>query len=159
MKVLIAADGTSWESVVARRFEKAVWYLVIDSETKELEVYQNVFPHNHCNILLLASRLRVPVIVAGGMDTATARLMLSLNFRFGVATRITVRQTLEVMTTGLLQITDVSRFRKGLPIGGTARRGTPSPRAKRPTAGGMPVVTGATSHVHHHLQQYGGRGH
>ncbi len=101
MKILIGADGTSWESAVARRLEKAVWYLIINVETLEREVYQNVPPHDHCNILLLASRQRVPVIVAGGMDAATARLMLSLNLRFGAVARMNVRQALETVTTGL----------------------------------------------------------
>jgi predicted Fe-Mo cluster-binding NifX family protein len=41
MKVLLAADGNSLESKIAKRFGEAPYYLIYNSETKELEARIN----------------------------------------------------------------------------------------------------------------------
>lgn len=159
MNVLIGADGTSWESAVARRFEKAVWYLIVNSETLEREVYQNVYPHDRNNILLLASRRHVPVILGGGMDAATARLMLSLNLRFVIVTRANVRRAVDLVNTAPLHVVDLARFSRGAKTVLTERGGTPLSWKRVPAIRGRTVASGSTLRGHHHLQQYGGRGH
>jgi hypothetical protein len=169
MKVLVAAEGTSWESPVAQKFEHAVWYLVIDTLTREKEVYQNLPPHDHNSILVIASQLRIPTVVAGWINPATARLMQSLNLRLIVAHKMKVRATVKKLNLPAaslrqagehsLEIADLADFRQGLVIPGVTRRGLSIVGRKGPRYAGSAVSPASTPRGHHHLQQYGGRGH
>lgn len=159
MKVLVAAEGTSWESPVAQKFEHAVWYLVIDTLTREKEVYQNVPPHDHNSILVIASQLHVSTIVTGWVNPGTARFMQSLNLRLVVAHRMKVRATVKKLNEHSLATADLADFRQGLVIPGVARRGLSVVERKRPKYAWSAVSPASTPRGHHHLQQYGGRGH
>jgi predicted Fe-Mo cluster-binding NifX family protein len=159
MKVLIAAEGTSWESPVAQKFENAVWYLLIDTQTREKEVYQNLPPHDHNSILVMASQLHVSAIVAGWINSATARLMQSLNLRLVVAHKLKVRATVKKLNEHSMEIADLADFRQGLVIPGVTGRGLTVIEKKGPKYAGSAVSPASTPRGHHHLQQYGGRGH
>jgi predicted Fe-Mo cluster-binding NifX family protein len=169
MKVLIAAEGTSWESPVAQKFENAVWYLVIDTQTREKEVYQNLPPHDHNRILVMASQMHVSAIVAGWINSATARLMQSLNLRLVVGHKMKVRATVKKLNLPpaslrqagehSLEIADLADFRQGLVIPGVTRRELSLVGRKGPKYAGSAVSPASTPRGHHHLQQYGGRGH
>lgn len=159
MKVLIAAEGTSWESPVAQKFENAVWYLLIDTQTREKEVYQNLPPHDHNSILVTASQLHVSAIVAGWINSATARFMQSLNLRLVVAHKLKVRATVKKLNEHSLETADLADFRQGLVIPGVTRRGLSIVGRKGPKYAGGAVTPASTPRGHHHLQQYGGRGH
>lgn len=159
MKVLIAAEGTSWESPVAQKFEHAVWYLLIDTQTGEKEVYQNLPPYDHNNILVMASQLHVPTIVAGWINAATARLMQSLNLRLVVAHKAKVRASVKKLDEHILDTADLADFRQGLVIPGVIRRGLSIVGRKGPKHVGSAGSPASTPRGHHHLQQYGGRGH
>jgi predicted Fe-Mo cluster-binding NifX family protein len=159
MKVLIAAEGTSWESPVAKKFENAVWYLVIDTQTREKEVYQNLPPHDHNSILVIASQLHVSAIVAGWINSATARLMQSLNLRLVVAHKMKMRVIVKKLNEHSLEIADLADFRHGLVIPGVTRRGLSIVGRKGPKYVGSVTSPASTPRGHHHLQQYGGRGH
>lgn len=169
MKALIAAEGTSWESPVAQRFEHAVWYLLIDTQTGEKEVYQNLPPHDYAGILVMASRLHVSTIVAGWITSSTARLMQSLNLRLALAHKMNVRgamKNLNLPAASLrqaggpsLEVHDLAEFRQGLLIPGVTRRASSAVPTKVPKHAGRRVSPLSTPRGHHHLQQYGGRGH
>ncbi len=159
MKVLIAAGGTSWESRVEHRFENAVWYLLIDDRTDQKEVYQNLPPHDHNSILILASHEHVSAVVAGWVNSATARLMQSLNLRLCIAQNIRVRDVMKKLRQEGLPNADLTTFRQGLVVPGVMRRGNPVLLKKGPKFAGGAVSPTSTPRGHHHLQQYGGRGH
>lgn len=158
MKVLIAAEGTSWESPVANRFENAVWYLLIDERSGQKDVYQNLPPHDHNSILVAASQAHVSLVVAGWINPATARLMQSLNLRLAVAHNLRVRDVMKTVDRDMLPIADLTSFRQGLVVPGVTRRGSPLTVKRRPKSW-SPVTSSNTPRGHHHLQQYGGRGH
>ena len=159
MKVLIAAEGTSWESPIAHRFESAVWYLLVEEKSREKEEYQNLPPHDHNGILILASQAHVAAVVAGWINPATAKLMQSLNLRLAVAHNERVRDVVKKLSHKELHSSDLSTFRQGLVIPGTSTRGFPVLVKKGPKYAGGAVSPTNTPRGHHHLQQYGGRGH
>lgn len=159
MKVLVAAEGTSLQSQVARRFENAVWYIIMDTETEKKEVYQNLFPHDHNNILVTASRLHVPTVIAGWVNAATARLMLSLNLHFVAAGKMMLRGAIRKLQQGELEIADLASFRHGLVTPGINRRRALTLSKMYPRIDGITTIPGLTSRGRFHLQQYSGRGH
>jgi predicted Fe-Mo cluster-binding NifX family protein len=159
MKILVAAEGTSWESPIANRFEHAVWYLIIDGHAMEKEVYQNLPPHDHNNILLTASRIHCSLIVAGWVNSATARLMQSLNLRLVIARTMRVRDMITRVHKGTVDIADLADFRQGLVIPGVTVRASSIISRNEPSHYGGGTSSMRTSRSQHHLQQYGGRGH
>jgi len=159
MKVLVAAEGTSWESPVAKTFEHAVWYLLIETQTGEKEVYQNLPPHDHSSILVMASQLHVSAIVASWINPATARLMQSLNLRLVVVHKMKVCATVKKLNQHSLETADLAEFRQGLVIPGVIRRGSSIVGRKGTKYAGSVTSPASTPRGHHHLQQYGGRGH
>ena len=159
MKVLIAAGGTSWESPIEHRFENAVWYLLIDEKSGEKDVYQNLPPHDHNSILVIASQAHVSAVVAGWINSTTAKLMQSLNLRLVIAHNMRIRDVMNKLSQEELPIADLMTFRQGLVIPGVMRRGSPLVLRKGPKYAGSAVSPTSTPRGHHHLQQYGGRGH
>ncbi|MEK9138150.1 MAG: hypothetical protein AAB393_13575, partial [Bacteroidota bacterium] len=154
----VAAEGTSWESPVARKFENAVWYLIVDRETNEKELYQNLPPHDHNNILVMASRLHASTVITGWVNTGTAKLMQSLGLRLAAAHQVNVREALGKLNAGELEFADLTKFRQGLILPGALRRGK-LVEVKKGSRSGSTATSGSTPRGHHHLQQYGGRGH
>jgi predicted Fe-Mo cluster-binding NifX family protein len=152
MKILVATEGTSWESPVAQKFERAVWYLVIDTATLEKDVFQNLPPNDHNNILLAASRTHVAMVVAGMVNATTARVLQSLNMRFAVVQKMSVRTLTRMAKDDALHPINLSVFRDHARI-------PPPPRARDEFG----ILTGKSedrpARPHRHLQQYGGRGH
>ena len=159
MKVLVAAGGTSWESPVDHRFESAAWYLLIDTTSGEKEVYQNLPPHDHGSILVVSSQAHVSVVVTGWVNSSTARLMQSLNLRLAVAHNARVRDAVKMLSEGELAMADLASFRQGLVMPDVIRPGSPVSVRKDSKHAGSKGSPGNTPRGHHHLQQYGGRGH
>jgi predicted Fe-Mo cluster-binding NifX family protein len=156
MNVLAAAEGSSLDSPVAPRFERAVWYLIVDTESAKREVYQNICPHDRCTILLAASRHHISTVVAGGVTSSTARLMRSLNLHLAIASKMTVHQAVDKLKDRSLVIADLShynQFMNRIPM----LRGTPMVR--KDVLQPAKLFERSTPYGRHHLQQYGGRGH
>lgn len=159
MKVLIAAGGTSWESPIEQKFENSSWYLLVDEKSWQKEVYQNLPPHDHNNILIIASQAHVSAVVAGWISSATARLMQALNLRLAVAHNMRVRDVMKKLSQEELHIADLGTFRRGLVVPGATRRGLPVFFMEGSKYRGSPISSPNTPRGHYHLQQYGGRGH
>jgi predicted Fe-Mo cluster-binding NifX family protein len=153
MKILVATEGTSWESPVAEKFERAVWYAVIDTHSGEKDVFQNLPPNDNNNILLTASRMHVTLAVAGMVNATTARVLQSLNLRFAAIRRMNLRSLIRMAKDDRLRAINLDLYRQHRGTVTQARHikddaGTPAGKS-----GDAPVRT------HRHLQQYGGRGH
>ena len=159
MKVLIAAGGTSWESPIEQKFENAAWYLIIDEKSRQKDVFQNLPPHDRNNILIIASQAHVSAVVAGWISLATARLMQSLNLRLAVAHNMRVRDVVKKLSDEELHLADLTTFRRGLVIPGVTLRASPVLVMKGLKYRGSAASPTNTPRGHHHLQQYGGRGH
>ncbi len=153
MKMLVATEGTSWESPVAEKFERAVWYTVIDTQSGEKDVFQNLSPNDNNNILLTASRLHVTLAVAGMVNATTARMLQSLNLRFAAIRRMNLRSLTRMAQENRLRTINLDLYRHpGVPASPVRplRDDAALPVGRNPNA---PLRT------HRHLQQYGGRGH
>lgn len=160
MKFLIAADGKTLESNVAKRFGKARWYLVVDSDTNDVEQFPNLKIDDHHDIVPKAVERGVDTVITGNVGPRSFELISFHNLRIALARNTSVQDAMNRLHQGALRILDaptvlknleeLELFRKGRRD--QSRKGSHSPRGKG-------AYASATPRGQHHLQQYGGRGH
>lgn len=157
MKFLIASVGNMMNSYVAKRFEHAAWYLIVNDETKAFDAAQNVMPHDHHSILVRASSEDVDVVVGGKFSTSSLKLIQARDLSVAHLHGISVTHAIERIKSG--EVRTESEF--GLERD-TERLIGIMPRIMTMKGKRRAVGTGFASDSlrgQHHLQQYGGRGH
>ncbi|MER3522782.1 MAG: hypothetical protein C4326_01605 [Ignavibacteria bacterium] len=159
MKVLIASVGNQWESLVAKRFEHALWYLVGDTETRALQSIQQFSPHDRHAAIEKAAAEGATVVVAGKFGERTTKLLRTHNMRVALVHGITTSEAIANIQSGEIPLAepDALGHEKGAFLT-TLQRLIPQRRKA-----GMPMSAVAynsdSPRGHHHLQQYAGRGH
>jgi len=148
MKTLIATEGSTLDSPVARRFERAAWYLIVDDEVHTLNACQPQSPHDHHKILARAAQDNVATVVAGKVGFGNLQLMSSFNFKVAYAHNMSAHEAVEKLSHGELRALVVRK--KG--------ERPPYTRGQK-HAGIRECFAGGTQRGQHHLQQYSGRGH
>jgi predicted Fe-Mo cluster-binding NifX family protein len=151
MRVLVASEENTMDSHVARRFEDAGWYLIVNREI--VEMFRNQSHHDRHEVLVSAARENVAVVVTGRIGRGTARLMSSLGLRVAYGRNVTVREAVARLEEGSLRLLDPRGDR-------ISRRGSVMRDSNSKACGQCDsVLPSATERGRHHLQQYGGRGH
>ena len=158
MKYLVSAVGKSNDARVARRFEKAAWYLIVDDTGEVLEAYQNASPQDHNCVLVKAQEEGVAAVVAGRIGAGSEQFIASLNLGVAHAKSGTVRETIEEVRGGTIKIIEARTVKQQVDETLLLRqkRREPSVHGKGP---GAPAPESGTPRGHHRIQQYGGRGH
>ncbi len=158
MKFLVASVSSTLNSLVAKHFEHAAWFLIVDDETRTFDAAQNVTPNDHHSILVRASSDEVDVVLGGKFSAGSLKHIQSRDLSVAHVYGITVTQAIEKVTSGEIRTQsgfaslDVAeRF-----IGMTPRVVTM--RGKQKKVLGTSYASDSLR-GHHHLQQYGGRGH
>ncbi|MEK7249482.1 MAG: NifB/NifX family molybdenum-iron cluster-binding protein [Bacteroidota bacterium] len=158
MKFLVASVGNKLDSFVAKRFEHAAWYLIVDDETPAVGATQNVTPHDHNAILARAASENVDAVVAGKFSAGSLKLIRTHDLRVAHVHGISATRAIEKIESGEIKLKDEA----GIEITEEIAVGT-LPRAIDPRVQKKPFdATGFksdSSRGHYHLQQYGGRGH
>lgn len=159
MKFLIASVGNRLNSFVAKRFEHAAWYLVVDDDANVIDATQHLTPHDRHEVLLRAASEGVELVVAGKFGESSMKLIRSHHMRLALVHGISASLALEKIRAQEIQLLDADEIREGKGmLMGTVQRLTP--KIKKPN--GSFAASGYSSDSargHHHLQQYGGRGH
>jgi len=65
MRFLIALVGDRLDSLVAKNFEHAAWYVIVDGETDEGATTRNVTPHDRHEVMGNAVSENVDAVIAG----------------------------------------------------------------------------------------------
>jgi predicted Fe-Mo cluster-binding NifX family protein len=158
MKYLIASVGSKLDSFVAKRFEHATWYLIVDDETPAVDTTQNIMPHDHNTILARAVLENVETIVAGKFSAGTLKYIRSHDLMTGHVHGVSVAHAIEKIQLGEIRTESEWDFENEKEkIVGTLPRLV---NAKvRKSAVESSQYSSESSRGHHHLQQYGGRGH
>ncbi len=155
MKVLVASEGTSIDSMVARRLTLAATYIVVDLDTMRLHVIPGQELKDHQSIIEAAQAWGVDAIIAGNIAPRFQERLSAAKLRAALAGSVKVRDALERFKNGQLHLLDLSDFQKTIEEHEgilRARRGAIPPF--RHNGGGT-----GRAQSRHHLQQYGGRGH
>jgi predicted Fe-Mo cluster-binding NifX family protein len=155
MKLLIATSGSSLTAPVARRFEKATWYLLVDTDTRVVKKHRNAKPGLHHDIVANAADEGAVCVLAERFGETAIRQLANHEMKVGCVRHCTAAAAMgkieegkikpEKARTILMRNEILNRFRQ-------QQRGA----VTRPSrAHGMAAGT----RVQHHLQQYAGRGH
>ena len=156
MKLLIAADGDSLDSRVARRFGNAAWYFLIDADSLEWTATRR--SRDIGSILQWAFEGGAKIVVAGHVGARMLNNCRAFGFGCAHARTISISEAVSRHTRGELHTVPVPQT--GLPILGwfpwRPFASLSFPRlAPRPWWVHDPV----TPRGRHHLQQLSGRGH
>ncbi len=161
MRFLIALLGDQLDSPVAKNFEHAAWYMIVDGETDEGESIRNVTPQDRQQMLGRAATENVDAVIAGKFGEHSRRLIGTYKMGLVQVHGMTGRMAMMKAQTGELKQSGLAdgemKEEKGITIGAVKR---PLLKAKKPKLPFTnPGYSSDSPRCHHHIQQYGGRGH
>jgi predicted Fe-Mo cluster-binding NifX family protein len=148
MKTLIATEGNTLDSCVARRFERAGWYLIVDDTMNILGALHHAAPRDYHKVLVKAAQENIGTVVAGKIGFGSLQIMASFDLKAAFARGMSARGAIDMLSAGELKAF-VIQEKKSRPR--FTRRQNPSNMH-----GSSPV---GALRSEHHLQQYSGRGH
>lgn len=157
MKFLVATVGNTLESLVAKQFEHAAWYLIVDDTTRTFDAARNLSPNDHHAILTRASSDDVDIVIGGKFTLGSLKQIVSRDLRIAHAHGISVQEAMakikagEIPTQSELGPREVAE--KVMPM-----QRVVTMRGKQKKVLGAGYAAGSLR-GQHHLQQYGGRGH
>jgi len=158
MKLLIASDGSAMTSRVARRFERAAWYVFVDDGKGVLDAVRNETPMDHTRILARAVREDISTVVTDKLGKKTVRHLVSHHLRAAFGRGLTVREVMEKSLRGELHSLTEEELQRQ--VDESSRPVSMVPLARQVRARREKTVSAAgTPRGQHHLQQYSGRGH
>jgi predicted Fe-Mo cluster-binding NifX family protein len=128
MKIAIASSGKTLDSIVDPRFGRCPYFLIVDSETEELEVLENQAGQASRGAGISAAQViankKVGGVVAGNFGPNAVNVLSSSGIKiFGGVTGITVKEALEKYKGGSLKETDAATTPTGIGIGRGMGRG------------------------------------
>lgn len=105
MKVLIAVQGTTLDSMVAKRFGHAPYYLIIDLDSMQIQLIDNPEVHDetHAMIPQMAEN-GVKRFITGNIGPHAFELTKSLNVQVALARQMSAREALEKLQRSELEI-------------------------------------------------------
>jgi predicted Fe-Mo cluster-binding NifX family protein len=157
MRFLVATVGNTLESQVAKHFEHAAWYLIVDDFTRTFDAARNVSPTDHHSILTRASSDDVDIVIGGKFTMGSLRQIVGRDLRIAHAHGVSVQVAIAKIKAGEIQT--------------QSELAPPEPGEKFMTRTPAVTMRGKQKRVlearyapgslrgQHHLQQYGGRGH
>jgi predicted Fe-Mo cluster-binding NifX family protein len=95
MKILLATDGKTLESKIAKRFGHADFYLIFDNESKEIEARVNPgHDDNHSSLVDLANE-GVAHFIVGNIGPNAFKILNDKNTKVYLARKYRAKEALE----------------------------------------------------------------
>ncbi len=95
MKILLATDGKTLESKIAKRFGHANYYQIYDHESKEIEARVNHgHDDNHSSLVDLANE-GVTIFIVGNIGPNAFKVLNDKNTKVYLARKIIAKEALE----------------------------------------------------------------
>ena len=115
MKVVIAANGPTLDSPVAKRFGHAPYYLYVDSETGQAQAINNTDPHDetHAIIPQLVGQ-GAEVFVTGNIGPHAFKLIRSLKRQVALARQMSAGQALDRLQRDELEILSAPTLKRSI---------------------------------------------
>ena len=115
MKVVIAANGPTLDSPVAKRFGHAPYYLYVDSETGQAQAISNTDPHDetHAIIPQLVGQ-GAEVFVTGNIGPHAFKLIRSLKRQVALARQMSAGQALDRLQRDELEILSAPTLKRSI---------------------------------------------
>lgn len=159
MIVLFASDGNTVDSRIARRFGKAAWFLVVDTDSLDTWAMPNRLPQDHDDIVKRADDRGASIVICGDIGPKSFDLMASRSMMVFRAEGLTCREALHVLQAGSLRKLDGPTLRHNVGM-----REHQHPYALRGQRSGQHArrwhgYPAGSMRGRHRVQQYSGRGH
>ncbi|MFC1975498.1 NifB/NifX family molybdenum-iron cluster-binding protein [Chloroflexota bacterium] len=105
MNVLIAADGTTLDSAVAKRFGHAPYYLYVDADTGQIQIIENT-DHDDETHAIIPQMIQqgADVFITGNIGAHAFQLVRSLNRQVALARKMSAVEALEKLQENELEI-------------------------------------------------------
>lgn len=159
MKLLIAADGPTLESLVAKRFGHALSYLTVDSDSKELLAVRSGGQVSRTMIIRAAATAGITTVITGGIGPQAYALLSTNNMRAVHAREMTAGEAVDKFSRGELKVLDVETLRQTAEEHELHRKEHRQQVKTGKHASPKSGITPVTPRGKHHLQQFSGRGH
>ena len=105
MNVLIAADGTTLDSAVAKRFGHAPYYLYVDADTGQVQVIENTDHDDETHaIISQMAQQGADVFITGNIGPHAFELVKSLERQVALARNMSAAEALEKLQKDELEI-------------------------------------------------------
>jgi predicted Fe-Mo cluster-binding NifX family protein len=105
MKILIAANGPTLDSLVARRFGHAPYYLFVNSGHMEMQVIDNNEDDDETHAIIpQMAEQGVEVFITGNIGPHAFQLVRSLNRQVALARQISAGEALDKLQRGELEL-------------------------------------------------------
>ena len=105
MKILIAVQGTTLDSPVAKRFGHAPYYLTVDLDSRQIQVIDNAEPHDETHAIIpQMAENGVKLFITGNIGPTAFELTQSLNLQVALARKMSAREALDKLQRGELEI-------------------------------------------------------
>ena len=105
MKILIAANGATLDSTVAKRFGHAPYYLYVDIDTMQVQAIENTEHDDETHaIISQMAQQGVEVFITGNIGPHAFELVTSLQRQVALARRMSAREALEKLQKDELEI-------------------------------------------------------
>lgn len=154
MKILIAADGPTLESRVAKRFGHAPYYLQADTETLELTPAENEGHDEKHGIIATMAGDGATAAIVGNIGPVAFNQLTAKKMRVALARNMTVSEAIDRFKSGRLRVLDEPTVKES--IRDQRHEGGRRGGGFRERLRGKGNMSGRG---HHHLQQFGGRAH
>ncbi len=160
MKLLIAAEGTSLDSSIARRFGHARFFLTVDTETTVISTVYEGGSMMRNDILRSAAQEGARTVVSGNIGPHAFAALSTNDMQAVLARGMTVGMAVERFLDGALHTLDAPTLRLALEEHEQHRIEHRRQFLRRSgTSRGRSPFTATTPRGRHHLQQFAGRGH
>jgi predicted Fe-Mo cluster-binding NifX family protein len=160
MQILIAAEGKTLESRVARKFSHAAFFLEVNPDARSVRSAVHTARTPKRTFLRIAAERGVDTLMAGHIDTHTRLRIAAHRLRVVLAPGLPIREALARFLKGSLAVLDVSRIEQSLEEQEIIRMQKRQEHSRYPGCGkGRPPFSDSTPRGRHHLQQFAGRGH
>ncbi|OQY31737.1 MAG: hypothetical protein B6243_08120 [Anaerolineaceae bacterium 4572_5.2] len=105
MKVLVAAQGTTLDSPVAKRFGHAPYYLVVDLDSMQVQVIDNTKYHDETHAIIpQMAETGVEVFITGNIGPYAFELTHSLGLQVALARKMSAKEALDKLQRSELEV-------------------------------------------------------
>jgi len=114
MKVLVAAQGTTLDSPISKRFGHAPYYLTVDLDSMQVQVIDNTDHDETHAIIPQMAQLGVTVFITGNIGPHAFDLIRSLGGQVALARSLSVKEALDKLQRDELEILTASTLKHSI---------------------------------------------
>lgn len=158
MKLLVASVGNRLDSLIAKRFEHAVWYVIVEN-AEIVETIRHLTPQDRHAVLVRAASEGVDAAVAGKFSESSLRQLRARGLKIAHLHSLSVADGMRKILAHEVRLDEIEPMPGKQEIMTDVVQRPPMRRQRVPARFVLASATSDSDRGRHHLQQYAGRGH